>query len=213
MQITVLWSDLKAFANARSLSIQWVIVNGCYNLAAIDGSMELNAQIKIESPANADQVEFETSYKNAGNRTLGQSSAFASKQLGSKKLYRRKHGFSGNCPPGVLTDIPFTVPYALCKINKVEVIGCESGDLVNLKVYDSVTGMVQQSMGIPAGSVNPSFLLNQFGFNVVMPHGSYTDHSEYDAELYGGMIIEVEYFNNGVSAKVIGVNVTLHEVK
>ena len=69
MQINVSWSDLKAFAEQRSVSVQWIIANDRYNLAAIDGAMELTAQIPIvESPENgSDQKDFEDNFKPKGN--------------------------------------------------------------------------------------------------------------------------------------------------
>jgi len=69
MTINMQWSDLKAFAIARSLSIQYVIANGFYYLAAIDGSMEVTAQIPIVSPtpSGSDQSDFETNFMPAAN--------------------------------------------------------------------------------------------------------------------------------------------------
>lgn len=69
MQINMGWSDLKAFATARNLSIQYVIANDLYYLAAIDGSMEITAQIPIVSPtpSGSDQSDFETNFMSASN--------------------------------------------------------------------------------------------------------------------------------------------------
>ena len=139
-------------------------------------------------------------------RIVEQSSlpAFADKLVAAGKLFRRKHG----CPvqeigPGETVTISLTVPYAAAKINKAEIVGCRFGDTVNLSVHDSVNGDY---------TTVPDYKLNQFGFNVVMPDGFYVDKSEYDADLYTGMQIKVDYTNNGIDAVLVGVNYTLHEV-
>lgn len=69
MQFNLKWADLKKFATDRSVSIQWVQSNNIYLLAAIDGSLEVTAQIPmINSPPNtSDQYDFETNYKNTSN--------------------------------------------------------------------------------------------------------------------------------------------------
>lgn len=147
-----------------------------------------------------------------GNIILGQS-PFASKSAGGK-LFRRKHGVGMiTCPAGQDTPIEFVVPYPIAKINEVEIVGCAEGDKVDLEVYDSATGIVQQSMGVPPESVDPDLMLNQFGFDVVMKDGFYSDFSNYDAQLYQGMKIELHYKNQGSVERKIGVNFTLHEVK
>jgi hypothetical protein len=69
MQLGVVWSDLKAFASSRSLSIQYIQTADTYYLFAIDGSAELYSQISISSPANDDQTDFETNFKAAGNKS------------------------------------------------------------------------------------------------------------------------------------------------
>lgn len=74
MQINVSWSDLKAFISSRSLSIQWITAKDTYFLWAIDGPMELSAQIQISDPieGGSDQEDFENNYKNNGNKKLSE---------------------------------------------------------------------------------------------------------------------------------------------
>ena len=71
MQINVGWSDLKEFASSRSLSIQWVVANSKYMLTAIDGPMEMTAQVPcIVSPIDgSDQKDFEDNFKSVGNKS------------------------------------------------------------------------------------------------------------------------------------------------
>lgn len=130
---------------------------------------------------------------------------FADKILpNGKKLYRRKHGKRQSIPGNGSGKIQFVVPYAVAKIDEVEIVNCSATDTCHLKVLDNDAGTF---------STVPNYLLNQFGFDVNLSDIYYTDTSNYDAELYQSMVVEIEYFNNEAEAKDIGVNFVLHEVK
>lgn len=136
---------------------------------------------------------------------LPQSYPFCKKILpDGKKVFRRKHGFSKLINAGTSDTISIVVPYAVCKINSVEVVNANACDIGNLKVYDTNTGTI---------SGYPNVLLNQFGFNVCLAKDFYKDKSDYDADLIGGLKIEIEITNNGTDNRVYGVNFTLHELK
>jgi hypothetical protein len=133
-------------------------------------------------------------------RTINET--FTSKNLvDGKKLFVRNHGYSHELAIGA-NDIEITIPYAHCKINELEVIGSEIGDKVNFKVLDSVNGDY---------TTIPKYQLNQFAFNLNLSKDHYRRHCSYDADLYLGMIILIEY--DSKSAKDVGVNIVLHEVK
>ena len=70
MQFNLKWSDLKNFATSRNISVQWVVANKMYLLAAIDGPLEATAQIPITTPPGSDQTDFETNFKDNGNQPL-----------------------------------------------------------------------------------------------------------------------------------------------
>lgn len=129
-----------------------------------------------------------------------------------KKIFRRKHGFEIAIDANSNTELILTVPYASVKINEVELCNCTAGDAVDFKVFDTVDGLYQQLLGVPAGSVNPDLMLNQFGFGVRMPDGMYRDISTYDADLIGTMRIKVCYTNNTANAVTIYGNIIYHEV-
>jgi hypothetical protein len=129
---------------------------------------------------------------------------FAQKVLkDGKKLFRRKHGKRQIIPKNSIGIITFEVPYVHCKIDEVEIINCCGNDNVDLKVLDNAAGTFS---GVP------NYVLNQFGFNVCLSDLYYTDSSNYDADLYQSMIIEVTYYNNFEEDKNIGINFVLHEV-
>jgi len=166
----------------------------------------LNKTTRIDE-TNPDYTTFDTTYRSGEVVMLGASSTvqpFANKVLeNGQKLYRRKHGLAGNIPANSSAKITLIVPYATCKMDKIEVVGGQSLDKVNLKVLDTTTGNY---------SGTPNLLLNQFGFNVYVAANYYEDHSNYDAELYLNMQIELEYFNDQASAIDIGFNVVFHEM-
>lgn len=144
---------------------------------------------------------------------LPQSDPFAKKQLpDGRGLFRRKRGVRADCDVGE-TAIDMIIPYASCKIDGLELIGCGATDDVDLIVLDSASGAIQQFMGVPAESIIPNLILNQFGFDVAVSDSYYSDSSSYDADLVSGMIVRVVYKNKGAGTKNVGVNFVLHEVK
>lgn len=165
-------------------------------------------QCSILKDSEADQTDFESNYKNYANKSsepLVQASPFASKIITAngvtKKLYKREHGIQASLQAGANT-ILFTVPYPWVKIIGLEILFGEKLDTVDLMILDSETG---------AYSTVPNYQLNQFGFSVNVAEGEYEEENAYDADLYVGMQIKIVY--NSQSAKTIGINFNLSEVK
>ena len=132
--------------------------------------------------------------------------AFASKELhDGSKLYKRKHGVKGSSIPANSSgSVIFTAPYTLCKLTDVEVLKGREGDEVDFFILDTALGTVS---GIP------NFPLNQFGFDVQITKDKHSEHSDYDADLFSGLQIMFQYYNNNDSAVKPVFNITLHEVK
>jgi hypothetical protein len=137
---------------------------------------------------------------------------FSSKIIDNKKIFRRKHGFSFVVPANSNNSLYLTVPYNEVLINEVELTNCVQGDSIDFFVYDSVNGLYQQSLGVPAGSVNSDLMLNQFGFGVYLPQGFYRDRSEYDAKLFGTMRVKITYYNNNSVENTVLGNIIYHEL-
>lgn len=130
---------------------------------------------------------------------------FASKKIESGSLFKRVHGVSSqSIPAGQTANVDFVIPYPTAKFSGAEIFGTSLGDSVNFKVLDDGNGTF---------SGTPNAPLNQFGFGVKMKDGDYKNTSEYDADMYAGMILRCEYTNNSANAKVIYMNLELHEVK
>ena len=118
-----------------------------------------------------------------------------------KKLYARNTGVQQALLAGANT-ISYTMTYAWAKIIGVEVINAEPLDYVDLKVKDTAAGLYS---GVP------NYVLNQFAYSHNIPKDYYIRTAQFDADLYVGMVIEVTY--NSVSAKTVGINFILNEVK
>jgi hypothetical protein len=160
--------------------------------------------VRIFKDGEADQTDFESSFSSLSKVVPSsiQTQPFASKNLpNGKKLYKREHGIQTAVSQGSNT-ILFTVPYPWVKITGVELMYGEKFDTVDLMILDSTTGTYS---GVP------NYQLNQFGFNVNVSEGEYEEQNAYDADLYQGMQIKIVY--NSQSAKTIGVNFNLNEVK
>lgn len=65
----VSWIDIKQFVDARQIPIQWIRVGNKYYLEIYDGNFCLKTSIFISDPINDDQLDFETNYKDQGNRS------------------------------------------------------------------------------------------------------------------------------------------------
>lgn len=128
---------------------------------------------------------------------------FASKDLpNGKKLFRRKHGYEFIVSNGVSIH-EITVPYPQAKINELEVLNQGLNCKVNLRVIDTAAGTY---------STIPNYVLDQFGFNVNLKPSFFEDTSQYDADVYLGMKIQLE-INNPNADFTMAVNIVFHEVK
>jgi len=196
------FSNIKNLITQKNLLVQYVQNLDQYHVRIFDGLFILSCDIAI-SADNPECVDFETNYKASANKSLYQlgQQPFASKQIGSKKLYKRVHGVKNDLIQGD-NVIVFTIPYAWAKINGIELVGGENLDAVSLAVLDSATG---------AYSTIPNLQLNQFGFQINVSKDYYQFKSEFDADLYLGMQVKITY--TSLSAKNIGINFILNELK
>lgn len=205
------WDGIKSFATARSVSIQYVDYNGNYFIAAADNFFAVQTLISKENSEDADLIDFETNYKsNANKPTVLNSAVQAQAPFGNKtiiingvtkKLFARFTGFQTTLTTGS-NEINHTVIYPWAKIIGIEVINCSALDTASLKIYDNDLGSYS---GVP------NLLLNQFSFDLNMPDGFYQRQAQFDADIYQGMVIKIDY--TSVSDKTIGINILYNEVK
>lgn len=152
----------------------------------------------------SDQISYLKSV--VSNVVVDMQPPFAAKQINGKKLFKRVHGVSVSCPDGQTTNIDLVIPYTQCKFSGAEIFNTDFGDTVDFKVLDD-------SNNTYSGAPGSNYQLNQFGFDVVMPSERYKNTSNYDADLYSGMILRCEYTNNSGSTKTVAMNAWLHELK
>ena len=130
--------------------------------------------------------------------------AFASKTtVDGKSLYKRVHGKKFTVTGSATTTCLFTVPYAHAKVEAFEILNCAYDETVDFYVLDDTLGTY---------SGTPDKVLNQFGYTVQMPKDFYDKKSQYDADLYNGMQIKIDYTNNNAT-KDIYINYVLNEAK
>lgn len=149
---------------------------------------------------DSDLSDWEVNYKPLSNRAINGIPAFAAKNIGSKRLFKRVHGISASV--SAQSEHIFTIPYNWAKITGVEIIGGEVGDKASFLVLDTPTGSY---------SGQPNYPLNQFGFNVNIAPDYYEHKSEFDADLY--LLMQIKIIYDSVSVKTIGINFILNEVK
>jgi len=150
---------------------------------------------------DADKADWQSAYQSNSNKSIDRSLPFSAKTIGSKKLYKRVVGAQYAVPVGT-TTLEYVIPYAWVKINVIECVGGEVGDYCSFSIKDTPTGTYT---GVP------NYLLNQFGYTTNIAPGFYERTSEFDADLYTGMRIVLDY--TSLSAKTIGINYILNELK
>lgn len=202
------WAKFKTILDSKNLSPQEVDTPAWgYVLAAFDGPQKYTCTIDEDDNTGADKLDYEANYQPKANRAIvSPTLPFAAKTLpDGSKLYERKHGVAGSeVVAGQSKTTIFSVPYPICKITAVQVVGSKLGDQVDFRILDT-----------PAGTVStvPNYPLNQFGFGVYVTDGEFKEESRYDADLFLGLQLEMTYINNGSSPVTPNYNVLLHELK
>jgi len=196
------WADFKSIVNQRKLQTYFVETENFYFINATFNQtyFECNLKKYLSEPSQ-DQLDFEATLKLTANKPISDINAFASKKFGEKSLFKRLHGVQQSVVIGA-NIIDFEVPYNWAKITGLEVFESSACDKVNLSVHDTAAGTY---------SGTPNFKLNQFGFDLNVAKDMYKYESAFDADLYMGMIIRLEY--TAKAAKEICVNFDLTEVK
>ena len=135
---------------------------------------------------------------------------FASKRIPEGNLFKRVKGYKFNVAANETKNLDIVIDLPTCKFSGAQIIGGEQGDQVDFKILDTNTNTVS---GLDVNVFGANFPLNQFGFDVVIPSSNYSNTSDYDADLFAGLVVRCVYKNSTATAKTIGINLELHEVK
>jgi hypothetical protein len=202
MYIDTTWDQFKTLIDTNQIRFKYIETDDVYNLYGYDHSFHIKCELD-KNPTDTTGLDlFNSTYKSKASNVLSESiGPFASKMIADKSIYKRAVGKRYTLSSGSNT-LTHTVTFTACKITGLELIGGEVGDYVDLKILDTDTGTV---------STIPNYVLNQFGFEVNVAAGRHREDSNYDADLFVGLQIQVIY--NSISAKDIGLNYILHEVK
>lgn len=163
------------------------------NIYISDGIQEY-----VGDDANAYVSKAVQSYQSTITPTL----PFAAKTYGSKKLYKRVVGIQQAVALGVDTTFTWVCTFPWVKFMAVEIMGGETGDTCSFFVLDTSAGTYS---GVPNAP------LNQFGFTANVAKDFYEQRSEFDADIYQGLQIQMVYHSK--SDKIIGVNFVMNELK
>jgi hypothetical protein len=137
--------------------------------------------------------------KDSKGNIVHKQGAFASKD----NLHFRGQGLKHTIAGGDTYSFDYVIPHAQCEFNGVEILYAEGKDVVNLKILDTSTGTY---------STIPDFILDQFGTAWNVSKEVCIKELDYNATLYQGMRIVVEYTNNHTAAVEIAVNLNIHKV-
>jgi len=200
------YSDWKMKVSSDNLDHFSYIESSEYKLISIDGMIVYTHELDDDDVENYESMLLGKCNKKLGNYYSREP--FASKVLkDGTKLFRRKYGVKETIGANSEKDIIFTVPYAKAKINKVEVISANALDRIDLFVKSPVDEPTATAYGMPT-----NYLLNQFGFNVIVSDLLYSDKSDYDADVFAGMQVVIRYKNDTNENKSVGFNLIYHEV-
>jgi len=204
MEVYLTWTALKALITDKGL-LRYVEKDEFYSLKYKD------FESSILKSDTTDCTDFETNYKSAANKSPSQTvtvdklTPFGSKTITignvEKKLYARSTGIQVALTAGA-NQFDYTLTYPHCKLIGIEAINAEALDYTDLKIVDRHTSPY---LGVPDA------VLNQFAFSNNLGPSFYIRLAQFDADLYQDMIIRFNY--TSVSAKTIGINFILYEVK
>lgn len=189
------WNDFKSIINQHGLTIFYFVVKFSNHVQLFAERNGVRYDCRLDQQSD-DFKNFENDYMKTAmvySSQVSETAPWNSKRTkDGKRIIRRKHGLgTHDVRIDQINVIDFEVPYDHCKIDELEIIGCQKFDMVSLKSIGGVFDI-------------------QVGFDMVLPANYYNDKSDYDADLYKGQTIRLEYKSE--TDKRVGFNITLHEL-
>lgn len=147
--------------------------------------------------------------KDAEGKPIIYLAPFRSKYSKEGQLFKRVHGAKADVVANGSVNVDFVIPYNHCLFAGAEIFGTELGDRLSFFLLDDANNTYSQ---MDVGTHGPNVPIMQFGFDIFMPGGPYSNTSDYDASLYAGMILRASLQEENGNAKTIYMNPELHEV-
>ena len=197
------WTQIKNLVDNHNWLLRAVPEDGGSLVYASNGTLSFEAFL---ADSSSDYLDFTTNYQAITTvEPQTELAPFGSKKLpDGRSLFRRIHGLKLDLDGTSNTQSTvFSVPYVSAKITSTEIVGAALGDRIDFKVLDTPTGTV---------STIPNYTLNQFGFGVYPSAGRYEQRSEYDADLFSGLQLEVSLTPVNTDIRTVYFNLVLHEV-
>lgn len=182
----------------QGVPFKYFTLNGKTLAVAHDGGF--HAECFLDG---ADLADFMANWAPKQPARVGDPTPFANKKIGAKALFKRVFGVKKTITPAD-NKITWSVPVSWLKINAVQVVGSNGLLKADFIIKDT-----------PAGTYSgvSNYVLNQMAFETVIPNGFFEERSQYDADLYLGMVIEVPFYDVPAEGLSVGVNFICHEVK
>lgn len=199
------WTELKAFVDARSVSIQYVVIADKYWLKAFDGPFCLETALYKKTTADdpSDQKDFEDNYIATANRKMNSIDVSGVKD--PKGMRARLVGcFDSTITKTTTANVDWQMPQlSHLGVNKISYFDgidlcCDNyalGDSVKFQVVD-----VDNLLSYGAG-----FVLEEFGLDFKIFKREY-DLKLYKAKIIPGMYLRIEYTSVGTvnDVRVLG---------
>lgn len=204
--ITCDWTNLKNLYNAKKISPQYVEDASAYYIHLFDGPAAFSCIIKKTDPANADQLEFETSYKAICNGRLVDPMPFANPTYRTK---RSKTADLVTIAPGATVNIDFQLTEErYIHGGSIVYDGAELGDYITACVYDK-DGVIPVPYRIPlceAWPVVGEYIPGEW----IDPQGSRLEINTYplNAKITAGLYLRITYYaaGGGLVPRKVGIN-------
>lgn len=142
------WTTLKNFVTSRKLSLQYLNINSNYYLYAFDGVFSLSTIIPQETPAGADQTDFENNYQSLTTTNNPPTQQVAITLSDNKYLEKvQAFNFSATASSTTTFDYKLTDYYFIREFN-FQSVNAVLGDYINIQIVDK-----DNVLGLGANSI------------------------------------------------------------
>lgn len=205
--IRLSWTEIKTQSVTRKQGLQFVERSSHYRVFILDGSFEAECFIKKTNPANADQLDFETNYKNnlTTNKQLIQRVALTE---APSSLIPAVEGFNFTAIANTTTSFDFQLTKAyILKGAAFLSPNASFGDFLKAELVDKDNLLGQGANTILATPINKLFLQSTINSGPIKRENSAVSELPIP-----GLYLRITYTNAALLDNVrIFVNLDLYE--